>query len=167
MRQLVLVPLLVALAASAAHAQDPPARYTFDLVAGAVFFDLNGTGADVGGAARLTRPLTGTLGLNVGVLVARPNEDSGRSTLVVPEAHLHYHWRAGAVRPYAGGGIGWALLFGGGDSRSNLSLAAAAGARVELPGQVAIIGEFRLRGIERDFAGTTAEWMGGVSWFLD
>jgi hypothetical protein len=107
------------------------------------------------------------LGLNLGVLVARPEEDTGRSTLLVPEAHVHYHWRLGFAQPYAGGGVGWALRFREDDTRSNLSLAAAGGVRLELQGRVAVLAEFRLRGIEADFAGTTAEWMGGISWFLD
>ena len=102
-----------------------------------------------------------------GFLFARPKlQDGDRASLFAPEAHLQYHWRVGRVAPYAGGGIGF-----GRQSRdfvrvTELTLSAAAGARVDLTERVAAIGEFRLRGFERNFTGTTAEWMGGLSFAI-
>jgi hypothetical protein len=46
------------------------------------------------------------------------------------------------------------------------TLSAAGGARVHVTERVAAIGEFRLRGFEREFAGSTAEWMGGLSFAI-
>jgi hypothetical protein len=88
--------------------------------------------------------------------------------LFSPEVHLQYHWRVGAFRPYAGGGGGFSWTDAGafGTSDANLTLSAAGGTRFDLTDRVALLGELRLRGIKRDFAGSTAEWMGGVSWRL-
>jgi len=44
--------------------------------------------------------------------------------------------------------------------------AAAGGARVDLTQRVAATGEFRLRGLGRDFSATTAEWMAGLSFAI-
>jgi hypothetical protein len=42
----------------------------------------------------------------------------------------------------------------------------AGGTRFDITDGVALLGELRLHGIERDFAASTAEWMAGVSWRL-
>ena len=40
----------------------------------------------------------------------------------------------------------------------------AGGTRFDVTERLALLGELRLRGIERDFAGSTADFMGGLSW---
>jgi len=90
--------------------------------AGAVNFDLSGTGTTPGFAVRGTR---------------------------------------------AGGGIGFGHQSrDGSQSVTNLTLSTAGGVRAYLTDRMALLGEFRMRGIQRDFSGTTAELMGGLSFAI-
>ncbi len=110
------------------------------------------------------RALTSNVAVEVTALFARPDLQGGRALLVVPEAHLQYHWRFGQFAPYAGGGVGFAHQSrDGSPSATNLALSTAGGLRAYVNDRVALLGEFRLRGIQRDFSATTAEWMGGLS----
>ena len=103
----------------------------------------------------------------MGFLFARPKlQDGERASLFASGAHLQYHWRAGRVAPYAGGGIGLGRQSRDFESVNELTLSAAGGARVYVTERVAAIGELRLRGFEREFAGSTAEWMGGLSFAI-
>jgi opacity protein-like surface antigen len=72
----------------------------------------------------------------------------------------------GRVAPYAGGGIGLGRQSRDFVSVTDLALSAAGGARVDLTQRVAATGEFRLRGLGRDFSATTAEWMAGLSFAI-
>ena len=147
-----------------ASAQEAAARNTITASVGALNFDLSGTGTTVGVAVRGTRALTPHLALETGILFARPDLQGGeRATLFAPEAHLQYHWRFGRIAPYAGGGIGFGHQSRGGSSVTDLALSTAGGARAYVTDRLAVLGEFRLRGLERDFAGSTAEVMGGLS----
>jgi opacity protein-like surface antigen len=159
--------VLIFSGARVASAQEAAAPNTITASAGALNFDLSGTGTTVGVAVRGTRALTSHLALETGVLFARPQlQGGGRANLIAPEAHLQYHWRLGRFAPYAGGGIGFGHQSRSGSSATNLALSAAGGARTYVTDRVAVIGEFRLRGLERDFAGTTAEVMGGLSFAM-
>jgi hypothetical protein len=100
----------------------------------------------------------------MGALFAWPDLQGGSARLIVPEFQLQYHWRFGRLAPYAGGGVGFAYQSReGSPSATNLVLAGAGGVRAYVSDGIALLGEFRLRGHERDFSGTTAEWMGGLS----
>ena len=153
-------------AARGAHAQ--AAQNTLVAGVGVVQYDLNGVGNAAGVTIRGTRALTNHLAVEGSVPMTWPSETFGRTRLVAPEAHLQYHWLVGSFRPYAGGGAGFAWRDRGafvGDEL-NLTLSAAGGTRFDITDRVALLGELRLRGIERDFAASTAEWMGGISWRL-
>jgi Outer membrane protein beta-barrel domain len=159
--------VLVCSHTTAVSAQEAAARNTISATAGALNFDLSGTGTTVGVAVRGTRALTPHIALETGVLFARPDlQGGGRATLFAPEVHLQYHWRAGMFAPYAGGGIGFGHQSRDGANATNLALSAAGGPRAYVTPRMAVIGEFRLRGLERDFSGTTAEVMGGLSFDL-
>ena len=159
-----VVAVLVLPGARAASAQEVAARHTVTTVAGPVNFDLSGTGTTFGAAIRGTRALTSNLALEAGFLIARPKlQDGDNATLFAPEVHLQYHWRMGRFAPFAGGGIGFARQSRDFISVTDLTLSGAGGARAYLNERLAVIGEFRLRGFEHDFTGTTAEIMGGVS----
>ena len=149
-----------------AHAQ--AAQHTLVAGAGVVQYDLNGVGNAAGMTIRGTRALTDHLALEGSLPVAWPMQTFGRTTLFAPEAHLQYHWLAGRFRPYAGGGGGLSWTDAGvfGTSDVNLTLSVAGGTRFDVTGRLALLGELRLRGIKRNFAGSTAEWMGGLSWRL-
>jgi hypothetical protein len=153
-------------AARGAHAQ--AAQNTLGAGVGVVQYDLNGVGNAAGLTVRGTRALTNHLAVEGSLPVAWPRETFGRTRLFAPEAHLQYHWLAGSFRPYAGGGAGFAWRDRGAFAADelNLTLSVAGGTRFDLTERVALLGELRLRGIERDFAASTAEWMGGVSWRL-
>ncbi len=149
----------------AAAQEAPAARNTITASTGSMNFDLSGTGNTWNVAVRGTRALTSNLALEFGGLFARPDLQGGIGTLILPEAQLQYHWRVGNVAPYAGGGVGFIHQrrdFIG--NTNNLALSAAGGARFYFNDRVAALGEFRLHTVERDFTGTTAEIMGGVSY---
>jgi opacity protein-like surface antigen len=129
-----------------------------------VDFDLSGTGDTAGLAVRTTRDLFGNLKLEVGGLFAQPDQQFGPSTLFVPEAQLQYHWAAGRWFPYAGGGIGTAMVKSDFDTIWEPTLSVAAGTTVRLTERIGVTGEFRLRGHEFDFTGTTAEFSTGIAW---
>ena len=160
----VVASFLVCATARTAHAQ--AAQNTVVAGIGAVQFDLSGTGTAPGMTIRATRALSNHLAVEGSLPVAWPTQDFGRSKLFAPEAQLQYHWLAGPFRPYVGGGAGFAWTDAGplGNSDVNLTLSMAGGTRVDITDRFAVLGELRLRGIERDFAGSTAEWMGGLSW---
>jgi opacity protein-like surface antigen len=105
--------------------------------------------------------------VEIGASFAKPDQQFGPSTLIAPDVHLQYHWQIGRVRPYAGGGVGFAHV------RANLAAHAtdftwsgAGGVRIDVTDRFAALGELRVRGIEVDFAGSTAEWLGGLTWRL-
>jgi hypothetical protein len=129
-------------------------------------FDLAGVGTAPGMTIRASRALTDHLAIEGSFPMSWLSEDVGRSKLFAPEAHLQYHWRVGAFRPYVGGGAGIAWRDRGlfGNSTANLTLSVAGGTRFDVSERIAVLGELRLRGIERDFAGSTADFMGGLSW---
>ena len=163
-----VVTIVLMLGVNAASAQEAPAaRNTISASTGSMNFDLSGTGNTWNLAIRGTRALTSNLALEVGGLFARPELQGGIGTLILPEAQLQYHWRTGKVAPYAGGGVGFIHQrrdFIGNTNNFALSAAGGTHARVYFNHRVAALGELRLHTIERDFSGTTAEIMGGVSY---
>jgi hypothetical protein len=138
--------------------------------AAAIDYDLGGTGRTAGLAVRFTRDLTEHLVLEGRGLFAQPTQQSGPSTLFVPEGQLQYRWNLGRVAPYAGGGLGTAMIHTHhrGDYRTKwaLTMSTAGGARVDLTQQLAVIGELRVRGIEWGFHSSTGEWSLGLAWRL-
>ena len=164
----VWVALLFGLLATPSTARAQAAQNTLVAGVGLVQYDLVGVGNAVGMTLRGTRALTNHLAVEGSLPVAWPVESVGRTRLSSPEAHLQYHWRVGSFRPYAGGGggVSWRDAGALGRSEVNLTLSAAGGTRFDITDRIALLGELRLRGIKRNFAASTAEWMGGISWRL-
>jgi hypothetical protein len=165
---IAVVVVLIFFGVNVASAQEmPAARHTISASTGSMNFDLSGTGNTWNVSVRATRALTSHVALEFGGLFARPDLQGGigTGTVILPEVQLQYHWRVNRVAPYAGGGVGFLHqrrdVIG---STNNFALAAAGGARFYFNDRVAALGEFRIHTIERDFAGTTAEIMGGVSY---
>jgi hypothetical protein len=131
-----------------------------------VEFDLSGVGTAPGMIIRASRALTPHVAVEGSFPMSWLSEDFGRSMLFAPEAHLQYHWQAGSLRPYVGAGAGVAWRDRGplGNSEANLTLSVAGGTLFDLTDRLALLGELRLRGIERDFAGSTADFVGGLCW---
>jgi opacity protein-like surface antigen len=161
-----VVAVLIFSGANVASAQEmPAARNTISASTGSMNFDLSGTGNTWNVSVRATRALTSHVALEYGGLFARPALQGGTGTIILPEVQLQYHWRVNKVAPYAGGGVGFLHQrrdFIG--STNNFTLGAVGGARFYFNDRVAALGEFRIHTIERDFTGTTAEIMGGVSY---
>ena len=139
-------------------------------------FDLNGTGHTYGVAVRAKRHVTPHLALEVGGFLARycgyksargeclPSKAEGTTSLFMPEAQLHYRWNVGRVAPYIGGGMGLSRRGGRNFSGWDPTFSAAVGSAVYLTDRFGITGEFRLRGHETRFTGTTSEISTGVFW---
>ena len=164
---LVVSVFLLSLIATAASAQSTAAQHALAVTGGVMDFDLSGTGQTFVAAVRAARALTDHLAVEVGSSFARPEQQFGPSTIFAPEVQLQYLWRFGRVRPFAGGGIGFlherANLA---ENETSFTWSGAGGLRIDLADRVALIGEMRVRGIEIDFTGSTAEWVGGLTWRL-
>jgi len=140
--------------------------------AGYMDFDLSGTGQTTGVAIRATRSLTPNIVLEVGSTFARPCQQFqdckgvGPATLFAPEAQLEYHWALGRVEPYVGGGIGASALRSSFHTDWEPTVSFGAGTGVRLSDQLALTGEFRVRGHHWRFVGTTTEVSAGLAWRL-
>jgi hypothetical protein len=156
----------VLLCGAPGFAQTPAARNAVAAGFSLTEFDLSGVGTARGVTLRASRALTDHVAIEGSLPMAWLNEDFGKSRLFAPEAQLQYHWRVRAFRPYVGGGAGMAWRDRGvlGHSSLNLTLSVAGGTRVDLTDRLALVGEVRLRGVERDFAGSTTDITTGVSW---
>jgi outer membrane protein W len=152
--------------ASPSFAQAQAAQNTVAAGMSVMEFDLTGVGTAPGMTLRASRALTDHIAIEGSFPMSWLSEDFGKSKLFAPEVQLQYHWQAGRFRPYVGGGAGIAWRDRGvfGNSDVNLTLSAAGGTRFDVTSRVALLGEVRLRGIERDFAGSTADVMGGISY---
>lgn len=148
------------LLASPAHAQWGDVKISL----ARVDFDLSGTGNAPGLTVRTTRHLTDNVNLEIGGLFAKPDQQFGPSTLFAPEAHLQYHWTAGRFFPYAGGGLGAAMVKSDFHTDWDPTWSGAAGTLVRVTDRFGINGEFRLRLHEWDAAGTTTEFSVGGAW---
>jgi len=175
MRYLVTVSLagLLSISASPAAAQDlagSGSRIATDgveFVTGLMDFDLSGTGKVAPFALRGSKSLTNRLALEFGATMAWPDQQFGSSHLTLPEALLSYSWRLGRVRPFVSGGAGVAVIGTPGfDNRWRPTFVGGGGARVQASDLVYVVGEMRLRGLSKNFSGTTAEWLGGIGFSL-
>jgi hypothetical protein len=159
-----LVVIVFVLAGSAAQAQQSPWELA---VSGArIDYDLSGVGATPGVAVRATRELSSNLAVEFGGVLAAPRQQFGRSALFMPETQLRYRWNAGRVAPYVGGGVGLARMTSSSRSDWDPTLSVAAGTGVRMTDRLSAVGEFRLRGHEWRFTGTTTELAFGLAWHL-
>lgn len=169
----LIVAVLIA-GTSAAQAQDRPWG-DLSVSTGRLDFDLNGTGKAYGVAVRTKRHLTSHLSLEMGGMFARYCGDQtlgkcdeiqrrGTTTLFMPEAQLQYRWNLGRVSPYVGGGVGVARRGLLDRSLWDATFSASVGTAVYVTDRLGITGDFRLRGHETNFAGTTSEITAGLVW---
>jgi hypothetical protein len=149
-----------------AHAQSPAAQHSLTAGVGVFNFDLSGTGNTTGSSGRATLALTRGLALEGNLLFAWPEQQFGPSQVTAGDAHLQYHWRVGRLRPFAGGGIGFLTSRSDLVDRNYFTMSTAAGARFDVKDRISLLGEFRLRGVETDFVGSTAEFLGGLTYRL-
>ena len=160
----VLAFVAVSAIPSQASAQEA-ARWDFGAAASVVQFDLSGVGTTPGLVLRASRDLSSHLVLETRGLFAWPDQQSGRSTLFIPEAQLQYRWNLARFSPFVGGGGGFARVSSPLRTDWDATLSIAGGTGIRLTDRVGLIGEMRLRGID-NFTGTTAEWSVGMTWRL-
>jgi hypothetical protein len=129
-------------------------------------YDLSGVGNAPGVAVRATRDVSDSVVLEFRGLFAKPQQQFGASTLVVPEAQLQYRWHVSRLTPFVGVGGGAALVKSSFHSEWDPTLAFSAGTGVRLSEQLGLLGEVRLRGVEWRFTGTIAEWAVGLAYRL-
>ena len=164
-RVLGLLSFAFLLAVGSASAQDSP-RWNVGAAVVGVQYDLSGVGNAPGVAVRASRDVTRTLVLETRGLLAWPEQQSGRSTFFVPEAQLQYRWHVARFSPYIGAGGGVAMVKSPFRTEWDPTFSVSAGTDVSLTERVGLIGELRLRGIERRFTGSTAEGSLGMAWRL-
>jgi hypothetical protein len=134
---------------------------------GAFNFDLSGTGTTPSLAVTADWAVTDHLLIEGGSVFAWPDQRIGRTTYIIPEAQLQYRWQLGRFMPFVGGGAGAALDFRDrliGGTQTDLALSTGGGLRARLTESLGIRGEFRLRGLGRDFSGSASELRAGVFW---
>ena len=142
------------------------------IAAGAMRFDLLGSGGAASFAFRADFPLPEGLRVEASAMTAWPKEETGRSSLLLREGQVQAQLPLGGVAPYVGAGVGYATVYrgldGDGDSltRSFLTLSAAAGARVPLSGRFSGVVDGRVHGFGPSFEKSTAELSVGLRIFL-
>ena len=127
-------------------------------------FDLSGTGNVPVFSARVTQDLGSNVVVEGGVVFAKPDQQFGPSTLIIPEAQLQYHFPIGRFTPYLGAGIGAARESADGfETDWTPTISFAGGTRIAVNDRVGVFGELRIRGFGWDFVGTMADITGGVA----
>ncbi|MEX2571204.1 MAG: hypothetical protein WD737_07840 [Gemmatimonadota bacterium] len=170
LRILALTTLVVSLpaAAGAQGVADPDAPDShFTAAIGLFQFELDGDGLAPMLAVRGARPIGGVLMLEGSLVAARPGQDSGTSTILVPEAQVQLGIPFPGVLPYMGLGAGASFDLrdsDAGGAQTDLSLSGSLGVRGWIGERLAIVGEFRGRGLGVDFERTSAEYTIGASW---
>jgi opacity protein-like surface antigen len=127
-------------------------------------YDLAGTGNAPGLAIRSTKNLSPKVSVEFGGVYGRPAQQFGSSSLFMPEAQVRYRWSVGRFFPYAGAGLGAARVRSDFHTDWDPTMSFSAGAGVQLSDRLAVTGEFRLRGHEWRFVGTTSEISAGLAW---
>ena len=171
MRPIVRVMLTFVLFVAGAGTAAAQSTWTeMSVSASYIDFDLSGTGQTSGFVVRATRPLSSRVSVEVRSLFARPCqqfqdcENDGPAVLMAPEAQVQYHWTVGRAEPYVGGGLGAAAVRSSLGTRWDPTLSFSVGTGVRLTDHLALNGEFRLRGHEWKFTGTTTEIAFGLGW---
>jgi hypothetical protein len=156
--------LTVIVGAAPAFAQTTEPETSILVGTGAVNFDLSGTGTSPGFTVRVSHTLTSNILLEGSLLfVPLEQQFEDDATLLVPEVQLQYHWPLGRFTPFVGAGVGFARVnseFRGAEWDPAVSF--AGGTRMQINDYLGAFGEFRIRGVEWDFVGTTADIMGGL-----
>ncbi len=158
-----LTAFLVLGLSSLARAQAGPAQHAVSGALGMVNFDVDGVATELGLSGRGSVAVTRNVAVEANLSWTR-NDVTGTSDMWVAEAHVQYFWQvADRLRPFAGGGAGLFVNQGEFFTDRSLTLSAAGGLRVDLTDRVSALGEFRIRGVEIDFAGSLVEIWGGMT----
>ena len=162
-RRLSFALFLTAITVTPAFAQSAERETSLLLGGGIMNYDLSGVDTKPAFTARVSHELGANFVLEGGVTFAKPEQQFGPSTLIVPEVQLQYHFPAGRFTPYLGAGLGIARQSAEEiETDWSPAISFAGGTRVAINDRVGLFGELRVRGIEWDFAGSTTDILGGV-----
>jgi hypothetical protein len=137
------------------------------LIAGGTQWDLSGTGDSFTMGARADVALNRIVLFEGGFSWFAADQQFGDTTTVfLPEVQGQVEYPA-RLAPYVGLGVGLAVDFRDeldGGTQTDPTFVGALGVRFDVNDALGLRAELRVRGHEPDFAGTTADWVGGVSW---
>lgn len=153
LRPWLVLPVLALAAAvvvpAAAHAQRISA---FSISGGALLYRLGENGAAPEVAVRAELPYSSLIMVELGVMVARPELETGEEWLILPQSLVQLRIPAGTgVEPYVGGGAG--LAFGFEDitgSSVEVMLTGATGVRIDHGGLLGFVVDARAHAIGFD-----------------
>ena len=159
---------LIALAPAAPlTAQEAPPRHV-SINTGLFQFDLSEDGYAPMLALRGASPISQVLLLELAFLAARPEQQFGqRSTFLVPEAQVQLVLPFERFVPYMGLGAGAAFDLQDSDlggTQTDFTISGSLGAKFWLNDGMGIQGEFRARGVDVDFTGSSSEYTLGLIW---
>ncbi|MQA89636.1 MAG: hypothetical protein GEU90_05310 [Gemmatimonas sp.] len=163
-RLLPIASFLLLTAPYAATAQEPEPVAGWMAALGLMQFELDGTGLAPMVALRGGTPLSSVLLLEGSMAAARPEQTTGTSSVLIPEAQLQLSLPFTSVSPYMGLGAGAIVDFKNTDSggtQLDLTISGAVGLRVWIGDRFGLGFEFRGRGIGADFERNTGEYIVG------
>lgn len=158
---------LMCLMVGTVDAQRPAAegrdnRPALAVLGGPAPYDLAGTGTGGFGALRIEFPSGRYFVIEPGVSVFRYRSQLDEAiTYILPELSVQAQVPGGALRPYAGGGIGFSEFLSGRGS-NDLTLHAVGGFRADVANGWGLRAEARLRSID-PFAGSTVDLGFGIT----
>ena len=130
-------------------------------------FKLDGNGLAPLLSVRGATPVNNVLLLEGSLLAARPGQDLGTTTFLIPEFQLQLVVPFTEVKPYFGLGTGAAIDLrdsANGGAKTVITISGAIGVKAWLSGGVGIQGEYRGRGIDPEFTGSASEYTLGLIW---
>jgi hypothetical protein len=164
---LLPIPLVLMLAVPggvAAQEQEPIGSWT--IAVGLMQFELEGDGLAPMAAFRASTPISTVLLLEGSLVGGRPEQDTGTSNVLIPEAQVQLSLPFTSVNPYMGLGAGAFVDFKDSDSGGTdieFTISGSLGLRAWFGERFGVVVEFRGRGIGADFEETTAEYTIGGS----
>lgn len=165
---LVVALFLTAASADRARAQDvmPPTHVSFNT--GLFQFELAGSGYAPMLAFRAATPISAVLLFEGALLAARPGQQFGETTtFIVPEGQVQLALPFTSVIPYMGLGLGAAIDFRGGNgggTQADMTISGSLGIKSWFSDTVGAQAEFRARGIDPEFSGSSSEYTIGLIW---
>jgi hypothetical protein len=165
--RLLPLPLVLLLAVpTSAEAQEEEPIASWTAAVGLFQFELDGNGLAPMVAVRGSTPISSVLLLEASLAGARPDQDSGTSTVLIPEAQLQLNLPFTSINPYMGLGAGAFVDLkdsDAGGTELDFSISGALGVRAWFGERFGLAVEFRGRGIGADFEHTSAEYTIGGS----
>lgn len=163
MKKFIIAAFAMIACSSAAQAQT-----RMGIFAGVGEYDLSGVDQGTVIAFRYANTLRRYAVLEIGVAHTELRmDDVGVTNLYLPDAHLHLQLPLGRFAPYLGGGVGLGFNVPKGiafDTEVDVTFSAATGVRVDLPFQMTIGLDGRIRTFGTGFTASGSEGVLGISY---